>query len=472
MPGRTATPPATPVRDHLVDGRWLPGRTGETLEVTDPATGAVVARIPAGGPEDAAAAVRAARRAAPRWAATEATERAGVLARLAAAVRAHADELADLQTTDNGKPRAMSRGDVEAAAGTLEQYAQLGPVHRGRSLHGAHGATDLMVPEPYGVAAVIVPWNDPLGIAAGLLGATLVTGNTVVLKPSERAPLALTRLVELLDAPAGVCNLLLGDGRAGAALVGHPDVDLVCHVGSMATGREIAARCGARMAKAVLELGGKDPLVVDADVDPVWAAEQAAAGAFANAGQICTAVERVYVHRAVARPFLDALVAQAEAAELGPLIDARHRAGVHGAVEAALAAGARLLTGGRIPDGPGWYYPATVLADVTDDMAVMCDETFGPVAPVRVVESFAAGLALADGTEYGLAATVLTRSQAHAQQAWRSLRAGTVKVNAVWGGAPGGVATPHKGSGLGFGYGPELLDEVTQVKVVHLEPAP
>jgi succinate-semialdehyde dehydrogenase/glutarate-semialdehyde dehydrogenase len=470
------------VRGHFVGGEWVLAAEAERLPVVDPATGAVLAEIPAADAAAADAAVGAARKAAPSWSARPAAERAGVLRALADALTAHADELAELQTADNGKPLGMSAGDVAAAAGTLRQYAELGPLHRGRSLVGERDAADLMVAEPYGVAAVIVPWNDPLGIAAGLVGACLVTGNTVVLKPSERAPLALARLVELADAPPGVLNLLLGDGRAGQALVEHPDVDLVCHVGSLATGRAIAERCARLLRPAVLELGGKDPLVVDAGVDPEWAAEQAAQGAFANAGQICTSVERIYVHRDVAEPFLAALTARAEAlavgdgraegTQMGPLVDLAHREHVHGHVEQAVAAGARVLTGGQVPEGDGAFYPPTVLVDVRDDMAVVTDETFGPVAPVRVVDSFAEGLALADGTEYGLAATVLTTSQAHAQEAWRTLRAGTVKVNAVWGGAPGGAAEPHKGSGLGFGYGPELLDEVTVTKVVHYRPAP
>lgn len=215
-----------------------------------------------------------------------------------------------------------------------------------------------MVHEPHGVVALLVPWNDPLAIAGQGLAAALVTGNTVVLKPSERTPLATARLVELLDLPAGAVTLLLGDERAGRPLVEHEDVDCVLHTGSTDTGREIAQACAAQLKKAVVELGGKDPLIVDAGVDPEWAAAQAATGAFANAGQICTA------------------------------------------------------------------------------------------------------------------ATVLTADQAHAQRAWRELHAGTVKVNAVFGGAPGGAAHPRRASGLGLGYGPELLDELTQVKVVHLEPAP
>ncbi|HVM13663.1 MAG TPA: aldehyde dehydrogenase family protein [Egibacteraceae bacterium] len=468
-------------RQHFIGGSWTLPVQGPTIPVVDPATGEVADEIPAGGQAEADAAVAAARKAAAEWARTPATERASALKAAARAVRACADELAGLQTAENGKPLGMSRGDVETAAATFEQFAELGPLHRGRSLVGDWDALDAMIHEPYGVAALIVPWNDPLGLAAQMLAATLVVGNTVVLKPSERTPLATWRLVELLDLPDGVCNLLLGDGRAGQPLVEHPDVDLVLHTGSIATGRRIAEACGHQLKKAVLELGGKDPLVVDADVDPRWAAGQAAQSAFANCGQICTAVERIYVHADVAEPFVDALVAQARGlvvgdgreptTQMGPLVDAAQRDHVHRHVSQAIDAGATLRTGGRMPEGPGFFYPPTVLTDVTDDMAVMREETFGPVAPVRVTSSFAEAIQAANGTEYGLAATVLTASQAHAQQAMRDLRAGTVKVNAVWGGAPGGAAEPQKASGLGYGYGPELLNEVTTTKVVHQRPA-
>jgi succinate-semialdehyde dehydrogenase/glutarate-semialdehyde dehydrogenase len=339
----------------------------------------------------------------------------------------------------------------------------------------------MMVREPRGVVALLVPWNDPIAIACGQLAAALVTGNTVVLKPSERTPLSTIALVERLDL-GPILQLLLGDARAGRPLAAHPEVDLVVHTGSVATGRELARGCGGDLRKALLELGGKDPLVVDAGVDPAWAAEQAAAGAFANSGQLCTSVERIYVHEHVAEPFVEALVARAEAlrlgpgadpeTQMGPLIDAAQRERVHGHVTEALAAGAVLRTGGSPLDGPGWFYPPTVLTGADDGMAVMSEETFGPVAAVRTVGSFDEALEAANGTVYGLAATVLTRSAEHARRAWRELRAGTVKINAVWGGAPGGAAQPRGASGTGFGYGPELLDEMTTTKVVHVGVAP
>jgi succinate-semialdehyde dehydrogenase/glutarate-semialdehyde dehydrogenase len=270
-----------------------------------------------------------------------------------------------------------------------------------------------------------------------------------------------------------VFSLLTGDGRVGAALAGS-DVDVVAHVGSTATGRAIAAACARTGAKVLLENGGNDPLIVDADVDPVWAAQQAALGAFVNSGQICVAVERIYVHRAVAPAFLDALTAEAGrwAQRIGPLVDVRHRDSVHAQVAAAADAGARVLAGGVVPGGPGAYYPPTVLADCTDDMAVLAQETFGPVAPVVVVASFTEALSRAAESPYGLAASVLTGSMSNAQLAWRELPVGTVKVNAVFGGAPGGAAHPRRASGEGFGYGPELLDELTVTKAVHIEAPP
>jgi acyl-CoA reductase-like NAD-dependent aldehyde dehydrogenase len=444
----------------------------DTIGVLDPATGEEIGTIPAGDAAAADTAARAARAAQAAWARRPAAERAELLKAAAARARAHAAEIAELQSRENGRPLDESRAGVEAGIGAIEQYAELGPVHRGRALNGAWGATDLMVHEPRGVAALLVPWNDPIAIAGGQLGACLVAGNTVVLKPSEKTPLSTIRLVELLDLPAGVLELLLGDERAGRPLAAHPEVDLVIHTGSIETGRELAALTAPDLRKALLELGGKDPLVVDAGVEPEWAAAQAAAGAFANAGQLCTSVERIYVHEEVAEAFVRALTTEAERTSIGPLIDEGQRDLVHRHVTEALAAGAALHAGGAPADGPGFFYPPTVLSGCTDDLAIMREETFGPVAAVRAVGSFDEALAAANATEYGLAATVLTPSMAHAQAAWRELRAGTVKVNAVWGGAPGGAAQPQGASGTGFGYGPELLDEVTLTKVVHVEPAP
>ncbi|HEV7493975.1 aldehyde dehydrogenase family protein [Baekduia sp.] len=453
-----------------------------TITAVDPSTGEPGMAFAVAGAAEVEAAVAAAHRAQPAWAATPATERAAALRRVASAIRGHREELARRNAVDSGKLIGDARGGVDAAAATIEQYAELGPLHRGRALDGDRLAFDAMRYEPRGVVAALVPFNDPIAVAGQGLAAALAPGNAVVYKPSERTPSCAALLAELFAAhlPDGVLMLVQGDARTGRPLVAHAGVAVVLHTGTADTGREIARTCAARGAHAVLELGGNDPLIVDEGVDPAWAAEQAASGAFANAGQICVSVERIYVHARLAAPFLEALERRARAlrvgpaldaaTQLGPLVDERARMSVHAQVAAATAAGAQVVCGGAPIDGPGCFYPATVLTAVTDDMAVMAHETFGPVASVRVVESFDEALALANSSPYGLAATALTCSQQHAARAAAELRVGTVKVNAVWGGAPGGAAHPRGISGSALGYGPELLDELTQVKAVHLEP--
>lgn len=467
----------------LLDGARVPG-PAETLNVVDPSTDELVGRVPLCGPAEVDAAVAGAVKAAPGWARTSPGDRSAALKAAARALREQVEEVAVLQSREGGKPLGDSRGGVEAGLATLEQFAELGPLHRGRSLQGGWDATDAMLWEPRGVCAVLTPWNDPVAIALQGLAAALVVGNPVVFKPSERTPLSGALVAEVLaeHLPPGVLQLLHGDGRTGAPLAAHPQVDVVYHVGSSVTGRAIAVAAAGTGAHAVLEGGGKDACVVDAGVDPAWAAEQVALGAFANTGQLCVAVERVYVHQDLAEPFLAALVEQAgarvlggwqdEAATLGPLVDRRQREVVERHVAQAVGAGAQLLAGGTTPEGPGAFYPPTVLFGCTDDMDVMREETFGPVAAVRVVGSFDEALSAAAESGYGLAATVLTPELAHAQRAVRELPVGTVKVNNVFGGAPGGSSHPHRGSGKGLGIGPELLDEMAQLKVLHWEPAP
>ncbi|SCG76120.1 aldehyde dehydrogenase family protein [Micromonospora inositola] len=465
---------------QLIGGVWGAGGAGGELVVHDPADGSPVTTVPVATADEVGKAVEAARETATEWAATAPAERAAALHRAADAAAAAAEELAQATTAEMGKPLDDARGGVAAGVGTLRQYAELAPVRGGRTLHGGQSSIDFMAPEPRGVVAAITPWNDPVAVSCGLLGAALVTGNVVLYKPSERTPATGWLLAKALDSalPAGVLSLLTGGPEVGAALAGQ-EVDVVAHVGSTATGREIAAAGARTGAKVLLENGGSDALVVDGNVDPVWAADQAALGCFANAGQICVAVERIYVHRNVAEDFAEALAQRAEAltmgpgrdpgTQLGPLVDRRHRDHVHGQVTAAVAEGARVRTGGTVPDGPGAFYPATVVTDCRHDMALVREETFGPVAPVIVVDSFSEGLRCAADSPYGLAATVLTGSMSHAQRAARELPVGTVKINAVFGGAPGGAAQPRRGSGQGFGFGPELLDEFSTVKTVHIE---
>ena len=435
-------------------------------------------------PQDAVGqAVGRARAAAPGWRRTAPAERAGLLREAASEVRRCADELGDLLCGTTNRLLAESRESARVAADLLDEAAVTG-LAGGRALAGGPGALDVVRPVPRGVVGVITPWNDPYPAAAGLLAAALVTGNAVVHKPSERSAAPGRRLTEVIAAglPEGVLELVEGDAVAGAALAAHPGVDLVAHIGSSAAGASVRVACAARGAAAITENGGKDALLVDADVDPSWAAEQIAVGAFANAGQLCTSVERVYVHADVADAVLTELVRRAEALVVGDprdpdstmaaLVDERALQTVDAHVQEAVRAGARLLTGGRRLAGAPTAYAPTVLTDVTDDMTVMAEETFGPVAAVSVVGSWQEGLERAAAGRYGLAATVLTDDAAHALEAIDTLEVGTVKVNAVFGGAPGGSADPRRDSGQGAGYGPDLLREMVVLKAVHWEPAP
>ncbi|WP_345204636.1 aldehyde dehydrogenase family protein [Fodinibacter luteus] len=431
---------------------------------------------------EVADAVELARAAAAAWRATAASRRAGLLREAAAAVRDVHEELGGILCLTTGRLLREARASAAVAADLLEEAAVTG-LAGGRALAGDPGAVDLVRREPRGVVAAITPWNDPYPAAAGLIAAALVTGNTVVHKPSERSADPGRRLTEVVSAvlPEGVLVHVGGDADAGRALARHPLVDLVAHIGSSEAGASVRTACAGRGAVSITENGGKDPLVVDAGVDPRWAARQVAVGAFTNAGQLCTSVERVYLHADVADDVVRELVRLARGYRLGhpaddtttlpPLVDERAVEAVHGHVRDAVERGARLLTGGEpdpvVPAG----YPATVLVDCTDDMLVMTRETFGPVAPVVVVGSWDEGLERAAGGAYGLAATVLTTDTRHALEAAERLDVGTVKVNAVFGGAPGGSADPRGLSGRGVGFGPDLLREMTVLKTVHLEPA-
>ena len=457
-------------REHpLIDGMV---RAAGQLEIADPATGAVVGRHRMASAVEVRDAVQRARTAYRHWRTVPASGRGAALAEAADAVRVRAGRLAELVHRETGATMAAARAEVAAAAATLDRLAVLAPLHRGPGPREVVDPIDCRVTEPRGVAAVITPWHRPLAVAAGLIGAALATGNTVVHKPSERCPQLGVRFGEIIGAglPRGVLTTVVGDGRSGALLAADPDVDVVAHAGSGTTAQAIAMAAALTGARVIAEPSGRRPLLVDAGVDPAWAAKQAAAAAFTTSGR-----QRIYLHRVVAGPFLKALVAEAHAVngsgELPPLADRQLRAIIAAQVAEAAASGARCLTGGVVPPGPGAFYPATVLCDCTPSMEVLAGDAVGPVAPTMVVDSFDDALRAAASRGRGAAVTVLTTDLEHARRAIVELPAGTLTMNSGVepGPLPSGADEVEAVDGIAddaLGYGPWLLDGFTRVKVV------
>ena len=466
---------------NFIDGRWADARGDVLLDLVNPATEEVVARYPAGSAADVDAAVSAAVAAHPAWAAMPVAERVARITAWADAIAEHAGELVELECREMGKPLGIGRTFLDGAVAGLRAAAEAALSYDFEELvEHADGGRTRILRHPLGATAVITPWNFPVTAVLEAIGPLLAAGNTVVLKPSERGPLSVVRLLELAELPPGVVNLVLGDARAGIPLTEHEQIRLVHFTGSVATGKRVGAAAGERLRRAVLELGGKDPVVVDAGVDPVATAQAVAFGAFVNTGQICTSMERIYVHRDIAEPFVEALVAAAESfpvgngldegVVLGPLVDRRQRDIVVRHVEDAVRKGAKVRTGGIVPSGKGFFYPPTVLTDVDDSMLVLTEETFGPVAPVVVVDSFEDGLARASQSKYGLAATVYTGDPGHVDAAAR-IPAGVTWVNQWQGGGPERLYEPAGESGMGATGARAAYDAATRPASVHIAAA-
>jgi acyl-CoA reductase-like NAD-dependent aldehyde dehydrogenase len=448
------------------------------LRIIDPATENLVGTLPQSSSSDIDQMLAEAVRAGNAWSERSPAERACVLRQALDEIERESEAISKMLTAENGKLLTAARAEVEGALGIARAVvgASLGIGTSAPQL-GA-GELGFQLREPRGVIACIVPWNFPIAIGVEAVFAALAAGNAVIWKPSELTPLSsvLARDAAVRALPEGMLQTAVGDGRVGQTLVEHKQVDAVVFVGSEATGRRIAARAGQHLKKCLLELGGKDALIIDADVDPGAAARFAADSAFANAGQICTSTERIYVHRAIAADFLAKLCLEAERlrvgpgnrpdVDLGPLIARRQQDHVNTQVRAAVDDGAKVLTGGAPLPGAGFFYPPTVLCDVPDSAEIMNEETFGPIAPVRIVDDFTQGLRLANNSRFGLGGIVLTNTAAHAHQTAKQLRAGMVKINTRRGKTFGGSFEPFGASGLGAGYGVALLRELTIEKSV------
>ncbi len=456
---------------------------GDLIAVVNPATEEVIAEVPMLGTGDVDAAVDRAKTAGPAWRALAPADRARLMRRFAAQVEDHAEELARLETANVGKPIADSRDEVAMVAEVFHFYAGAVDKHRGATVPVA-GGVDMTFPEPLGVVAAIAPWNFPIAIASWKVGPALATGNTIVVKPAETTPLSTLRLAELaLDAglPEGVLQVVPGEGPVvGARLVEHPGVDKVTFTGSTDVGREVMARASRTVKRVTLELGGKSASVVFADADLGLAAAATPGGVFANAGQDCCARSRLLVQRTVLDEFLD-LLAEAVAAwrvgdptdpavRMGPLITAAHLR----TVASFLADGMGEPGGGpvpqhtvgAVPEGPGFWFPPTVVAPADPEWRMAREEIFGPIVAVIPFDDEAEAVRLANDTPYGLSGSIWTRDGARSLRMARAVRAGNLSVNSNSSVRVQTAFGGMKQSGFGRELGLEALSSYTEVKNV------
>lgn len=459
---------------------------GPTLHSYDPATGKLLGEAPLCGPEAVSAAVNAAHRAFPAWRDLGYAGRGRLLLKLRDRIRDDARGLAQLLTQENGKPLPDALAEVFSACDFLAYYAK----HAGRILAEKpisvpnpvlRNTKTTLVYQPKGVVGVISPWNYPLLLSMASISGALAAGNTVVHKPSEWTPLLALRLAELTQAvlPEGVLTVVTGDGTTGAALAAE-NIQHLCFTGSVATGKKVAKKAAEKLITCTLELGGKDPALVMPDADVDFTARGVVWAAFSNAGQACASIERLYVLRDQAPALIEALVARVQAlkvghgldagVEVGPIINERQLERIEVQVADAVAKGARILTGGHRLPGPGTFYAPTVLTDVTPDMRVMQEETFGPILPVLTVSSLDEMVDAANASPFGLSATVWGRDLQRAEAIARRLEAGTVWVNTALDsyGLPQTPRGGFKDGGIGKVGGEIGLTEFVEAKLVDI----
>jgi betaine-aldehyde dehydrogenase len=464
---------------NIIDGRAVPAVSGETTDLVDPCTGKVYAAAPLSRRADVDAAYAAAARAFPGWRRTSPAGRQQALLALVAALEERVEHLVEAEVANTGKPVAATRAEeIVTGIDHLRYFAGLA-----RSLEGAAAAeylddhTSYVRREPVGVVGQVAPWNYPFMMAIWKIAPALAAGNTVVLKPSDTTPASASLLGEIAAGvlPAGVLNVVCGDRDTGRLVVGHPTAAMVSITGSTAAGRQVAASAAEGLKRVHLELGGKAPAVVFADADLAAAVEGIVTGAFCNAGQDCTAVTRVLVAEEVAERFTEQLVAAVrevrtgppadETAFYGPLNNADQLARVS-AIVAALPEHARVLTGGHRVGEDGFFFAPTVVAGVRQDDPVVQQETFGPVVTVQRFTDESEALALANGVDYGLAASVWTRDHGTAHRCAVELDFGCVWVNSH---IPLVAEMPHGGFKQS-GYGKDLshygLEDYTRIKHV------
>lgn len=472
----------------FIDGVWYEPKSRPKMVVVNPATGEAFAEVPKGTKEDVDLALQAAARAFTQWKDSLPSERASLLEKARAILLERLPGIDRLLTQEQGKPLKEAEGELKAAAATLEYYARKAEEIKGEVLPArVKGMRNLVLKQPVGPVVAIGPWNYPVLLIAWKVAPALAAGCTVVVKPASQTPLAVTELVKCFadaEAPKGVINLITGSGKElGEALIRHPLTAKVAFTGETETGRQIMRAAADGIKRITLELGGHCPLIVAVDADIEAAVEGGVYRSFRNMGQICNSINRIYVEGAIYEDFVEAFVQRTRRlriangleepdADLGPMIDEAAREKTRRHIRDAVAKGAKILYGGKEPEGEqykrGYFFEPTVLTDVNHEMIVMTEETFGPVAPIMRVSSLEEAINYANDCIYGLVAYLYTRDLDKGLRAAEALEYGTVGINNVAGGE---VEYPYGGwkqSGLGIELSAHGLEEYLLVKHIRI----
>ena len=475
-----------------LNGEWVDAASGGTLEVKNPSDGSTIDTVPAGDTTDAQAAVDSAKAALPSWANTAPDERAALLHKGVSLVKEQIKDLAALLTREQGKPFMESMGELTHFLHGVEFYIGMASKIRGSQVPlppsmnpNSYG---VIMKRPVGVCVGIIPWNFPITLMGTKVGPALIAGNTIIIKPASTTPLTTLKIIGLLNEagiPPGVLNCVTGSGSTvGAALITNPDVRRVALTGSSETGKKVMELAGPDFKRITLELGGSDPMIVCPDADLGKAVSGCMIGRYWNAGQACLAVKRLYLFEDIYDEFLEKLVAKVSRYEpgdgmskaekprirMGPLHTAFQREEIEGQLSDATAKGAKVLVGGKRPDGSefenGHFFEPSVVTDVPEDSKLVTEEVFGPVLPVFKVSELDEAFAKANASQWGLGASIWTNNMKYANQAAREIQSGMLWVNQLHFGYDempfGGV----KASGIGHEHGPEALEYYLEPKSV------
>lgn len=472
------------MKKHWINGEFIEGTSGENIAVINPATEEVIDHVPRGNAADANRAAEAAYEAQKDWRNVPGLEKAEMMHEFARRLREGRQKIAEILTQEGGKPLLENLDEVEWVASCFDYYAEIGRDYKGKVIGPTfRHQLNFTVKEPYGVVACIVPWNYPLLLMSWKVAAALASGNTVIIKPSELAPLSTLALAEQFSVfPPGVVNILTGYGpEVGEPLVKNPKVSKIAFTGGVASGKKIAVMAAEHLKKVSLELSGNDPLIVCDDVDLDIAVRGAAWACYLNMGQVCTSAERIYVFKNVANRFIEKFVdftkqlrignPMGPDVDLGPMINEPQRRKVEEKLQKALDSGATLLHGGKRPDRlkKGFYYEPAVITNVNHQMEIMKTETFGPIAPIMPVNDIEEAVQLADDSDFGLGASIYTNNMEYAMYAMENVRAGTFWINDPLTDNDAGPFGGMRLSGMNRELGAEGLDNFRDVKHVHLD---